>query len=145
MFLEKIKLDGILTFKAAALELRPLNVLIGANAAGKSNLIRAIGLLRVLPKELAAEIAAGGGTLGWFNRRTGGPAQIALSGEVSGRHFDYSICLGAAGQGYEIVDEQLRSAFKRSGDRYRLRPLRKSSSWNEISPKQSVLAAVRSP
>jgi plasmid stabilization system protein ParE len=40
-FLQKIRLDGFLSFAPGsdALELRPLNVLIGPNASGKSNLI----------------------------------------------------------------------------------------------------------
>jgi len=39
MFLEAITLKNVLSFKDATIELGPLNVLIGANAAGKSNLI----------------------------------------------------------------------------------------------------------
>jgi len=37
--LTKIKIKGFRSIKAATLEVRPLNVLIGANGAGKSNLI----------------------------------------------------------------------------------------------------------
>ena len=44
MLIESISLDSILSFKQAHLDLRPLNVLIGVNGAGKSNLIQAIGL-----------------------------------------------------------------------------------------------------
>lgn len=48
MFLESLKLKGILSFRDAELELRPLNVLIGPNGSGKSNLIEVIALLQVL-------------------------------------------------------------------------------------------------
>jgi predicted ATPase len=78
MFIGKIKLENILSFKDAELELRPLNVLIGANAAGKSNFIRVFGLLRALPNDLQKEIAEGGGPRAWINRRTDGPARVTL-------------------------------------------------------------------
>lgn len=50
MFIESLKLKGILSFRDTELELRPLNVLIGPNGSGKSNLIEVIGLLRALPQ-----------------------------------------------------------------------------------------------
>ena len=50
MFIESLKLKGILSFRDAELALRPLNVLIGPNGSGKSNLIEVIGLLRTLPQ-----------------------------------------------------------------------------------------------
>ena len=39
------------------LPLAPLNVLIGANGSGKSNLLEAIALLRSAPRDLAEPIA----------------------------------------------------------------------------------------
>ena len=55
-FLQKIRLDGFLSFAPGsdALELRPLNVLIGPNASGKSNLIEAFELLRAMPTNFAS-------------------------------------------------------------------------------------------
>ena len=47
MLLRKIKLENLLSFRNTEVELRGLNVLIGANASGKSNLIEAIGLFRL--------------------------------------------------------------------------------------------------
>ena len=50
--LKSIKLQNILSFgpEGMELELRPLNVLIGANASGKSNLLDVVDLLRSLPR-----------------------------------------------------------------------------------------------
>ena len=39
MLLQSIKLTNLLSFRDAELELRALNVLIGPNASGKSNLM----------------------------------------------------------------------------------------------------------
>ena len=47
------------------LELRPLNVLIGPNASGKSNLIDLLRLVRSLPSDMQAPIRGGGGIEGW--------------------------------------------------------------------------------
>ena len=51
--IERLELRDILSFgpESPAIELRPLNVLIGPNASGKSNLIRALQLLSRVPAE----------------------------------------------------------------------------------------------
>ena len=46
-------------------ELQPLNVLIGPNGSGKTNLIEALELLRATPTDFAAAIRAGGGMEEW--------------------------------------------------------------------------------
>jgi predicted ATPase len=61
MLLQSIKLKNLLSFRDAELELRALNVLIGSNASGKSNLIAAIGLLKAAPENLEAAVQRGGG------------------------------------------------------------------------------------
>jgi predicted ATPase len=61
MLLRKVKLENLLSFRKTEVELRPLNVLIGANASGKSNLIEAIGLLQAAPVDLSAGIRRLGG------------------------------------------------------------------------------------
>jgi len=47
----RIKLENLLSFgpDSAPLELENLNILIGPNAAGKSNLIEALSLIRATP------------------------------------------------------------------------------------------------
>ena len=58
---------GILSFgpDTPPLELRPLNVLIGPNASGKSNLIDLLRLVKSLPSDMQAPIRGGGGIEGW--------------------------------------------------------------------------------
>ena len=51
--LDEITLTNLLSFRGpTTVELKPLNVLIGANGIGKSNFIRAFGLLRSMPLSL---------------------------------------------------------------------------------------------
>jgi predicted ATPase len=56
MLIERLRLKKILSFHDATIELGQLNILIGPNAVGKSNLIEVIGLLRAAPNGLAPAI-----------------------------------------------------------------------------------------
>src|SRR5690242_2104199 len=53
--LQSIRLRNLLSFgpEPVSLELAPLNVLIGPNASGKSNLIDALSLLQAAPTDLS--------------------------------------------------------------------------------------------
>ncbi len=66
--IRSLSLRNILSYGSLAEEiaLEPLNVLIGRNASGKSNLIEAVGLLRSTPKDLAVPIRRGGGIAEWL-------------------------------------------------------------------------------
>lgn len=67
-FLHSIRLKNLLSYgsQGETLELEPLNVLIGPNASGKSNLIEAISLLAAAPKDLLSPIRRGGGVGEWI-------------------------------------------------------------------------------
>ncbi len=80
MLLERITLKNLLSFQDATLELRPLNILIGENTAGKSNLIEAISLLQAAPTDLRSAILRGGGVRNWVSLRAPSPvAEIRCS------------------------------------------------------------------
>ena len=66
-YIQSIRPCGLLSFAidTSPLELHPLNVLIGPNASGKSNLIDVIGLVRSAPSDLNASIRKGGGAEEW--------------------------------------------------------------------------------
>lgn len=61
-FLRSLRLRNLLSFgpESDAVELRQLNVLIGANASGKSNLIDALDVLRATAGNLIEPIRRGG-------------------------------------------------------------------------------------
>ena len=67
-FLHSIRLQNILSFgpDTPELPLQPLNVLIGPNASGKSNLIEALSLLAAAPRDLQAPLREGGGVHEWL-------------------------------------------------------------------------------
>ena len=61
MLIEQLRLKNILSFRDTTIKLGNLNVLIGPNGVGKSNLIEVVGLLQAAPTELAPVILRGGG------------------------------------------------------------------------------------
>ena len=67
-FIQSIRLQNILSYgpDTRALSLGPLNVLIGPNASGKSNLIEALSLLAAAPRDLQEPIRNGGGAHDWL-------------------------------------------------------------------------------
>lgn len=65
MFIRRLTLKKILSFNDTTVELGPLNVLIGPNAVGKSNLVEVIGLLQAAPTSLQAAMVRGGGIRQW--------------------------------------------------------------------------------
>ena len=75
MSLDRIQIEGIKSIREMDLPLRKLNVLIGANGAGKSNLIGTFGLLSQLVEgRLQAAVARGGGAAALLHH---GPKQTA--------------------------------------------------------------------
>jgi predicted ATPase len=60
--LEKITIRNFKSIRDQTLELGPLNIFIGANGSGKSNLIEAFNLIRaVVDRELALYVGKKGG------------------------------------------------------------------------------------
>ena len=71
-FIETIRLDNVLSYgpNNAPFPLEPLNVLIGPNASGKSNLIEVLSLLAAAPWDLQNPIGLGGGIHAWLWKGT---------------------------------------------------------------------------
>ncbi|MCY4370311.1 MAG: AAA family ATPase [bacterium] len=67
-FIRTIRLQNILSYgpDTAELRLEPLNVLIGPNASGKSNLIDVLSIIQAAPRNLPRPIRRGGGTHEWL-------------------------------------------------------------------------------
>lgn len=70
MKLASLRLSNLLSFgpEPTTIAWRNLNVLIGPNASGKSNLIDILGLLHQLPSDLSKVFAAGAGVRDWLWR-----------------------------------------------------------------------------
>lgn len=117
--LKRIRLSGLLSFApdSPALDLQPLNVLIGPNGCGKSNLIEAIELLHAAPTAFAAAIRDGGGVHEWLwkGAKTSKPATIEaiVQGRTVIPDLRYQLDFAASGQRLEVIDEVIEETQKR--------------------------------
>jgi predicted ATPase len=110
-FLHSIRLKNLLSYgsEGTELALEPLNVLIGPNASGKSNLIEAISLLAAAPRDLLKPIREGGGAVEWMWKGTEGIKPVAELGvkvnlnEAIG--FRYELSLMEEGGRLRLIDE----------------------------------------
>jgi predicted ATPase len=116
----RIKLENLLSFGpgAAPIELENLNILIGPNAAGKSNLIEALSLIRALPisatssdMDLHGIVRRGGGVNEWVWK--GGKREL-VSIEVvinnpKGRYLQHHLSFRRDEQGFRIRRERIEN------------------------------------
>ena len=143
-FLRSIRLQNILSFgpDTPELPLEPLNVLIGPNASGKSNLIEAISLLAAAPRDLQQPIREGGGVHEWLWKgvKRLGTASLDVTVEYTGpmrfsvedklklwahdidrletpRILRYRFSFGETGARFDLRDEAVRE----TGTRFDLR------------------------
>ena len=125
--LTEITLHNLLSFGPGTppLELQNLNILIGPNASGKSNLIEAISLMRATPvsassnSDLRGVIRRGGGTPEWIWKGSPAtPASIEIiaanpQGQQSLRH----VISFRDEQGFFLSDERVENQGPYSGQK----------------------------
>jgi predicted ATPase len=155
MLLHSITLTNLLSFNETTLELRPLNVLIGANASGKSNLVSAIRLLNVAPSNLLGEMMWGGGVRQWISQRQPGGLTARIAAQVElpkvEEPLQYFLEFGDRGGSLSMVAELLRSVggrvfFQRSPTHVKIQKAPDQPvSESDILESQSLLAAYRDP
>jgi predicted ATPase len=120
MLLRKIQIRNLLSFGPAglALPLRPLNVLIGANGSGKSNLIEAIGLLQSAPRLLASPVRDGGGIGDWLWKGDQNPTahlEVVVENPSGTMPLRHSLDFTQTNQRFELVDEQIENESSYAG------------------------------
>jgi predicted ATPase len=154
MLLESIKLTNLLSFRDAELELRALNVLIGPNASGKSNLIAAMGLLKAAPENLEAAVIRGGGVRQWIHKaRPEGIAQIDARIDLrrDDGALDYTLAFYADNLSLHLGEDLAsrntgQKFFSRTGAKAKIyRPGDESHLEIEIEVNKSIFAAYRDP
>ncbi|MFO8080131.1 MAG: AAA family ATPase [Armatimonadota bacterium] len=109
-FITKLHLRNLLSFgpEAEEFELEPLNVLIGPNASGKSNVIEAISLLQAAPDDIQEPIRRGGGIREWLWK--GGEEEAKAEIEVLVRNGDggglrHRLGFRGSGGQFQLLDE----------------------------------------
>lgn len=170
-FIRSLRVENFLSYgsEGEEIELQPLNVLIGSNASGKSNLIEAIGLLKATPTDLPAPIRQGGGISDFlWKGQQGIPVakiQVTVDYPQRSQTLQYQLSLTVAGQKLELVDEAIENEQPFPGEddvyfyyRYqRGRPvinvkiendrqlIRRSLRREDLIPDQSVLSQRKDP
>lgn len=146
------------------IELRSLNVLIGANGSGKSNLIEAINLLRSAPKDWRDVIRKGGGVAEWIWKGMGksGEAEIeaVLCNPELKQPLRHRMAFCASAQAFALVDEQVENEHPYPGQQERYFYYRyqngspvlntagngpRKLARESIEPDRSILAQRRDP
>lgn len=112
---ESLTSRNFLSFGPEAVEIRlhSLNLLIGTNGAGKSNLIEAISLMASTPGDLSHFFRIGGGSSHFIWK--GGRENQSASVEILGKKFDespfrHSLSFAISGQSYEVTSESIFEA-----------------------------------
>jgi len=110
--IDKLTLGNFLSFgqMAEPVDLRALNVLIGANGSGKSNLVEGIAFLRETTRDLSQLFRPGGGVQEWIWK--GGKPEDGASIQASGycglrSSYSHSLKFVPTGPTYEIADESI--------------------------------------
>lgn len=115
--IERLKIQNIFSFgdEAEPIDMGRLNVLIGANGAGKSNILEAIELLASSPRDVQAAIREAGGIHDVLSRRTKPEGLVGtVEAVIRFAHRDeplrHRLCFAAEEQRFSIVDERIENA-----------------------------------
>ena len=112
--LRSLRLTNLLSYGSdgATIDLEPLNVLIGPNASGKSNLIEAVSLLAATPKDLLAPIREGGGVAEWIwkgKRQASAELEATLDYPQGIMPLRYRLAFTVANSRLEIIGEAIEN------------------------------------
>ena len=173
MLIKSLHLKNILSFKDTRLDLQPLNVLIGANGSGKSNLIDVIAMLQAVPNDIAGFLRSNGPTSDWIWNgpgRSETPFHIArVEAELMAPGFPLNYQLGitvgndrvhSLTERLDLIEEEnnkklfAKPFFQASTENVRLWPTRADGTLAdygddptkvELPRGRSVLSEIRNP
>ena len=155
--IQSLRLDGLLSFApgSRAFGLGALNVLIGANGSGKSNVVEALELLRSTPGDFAQAIRDGGGPREWLwkgeppSRRA--ELDVVLEAETPTRQpLRYRIEFTAVQNRVEVLDEAIENTEPAPGEtdvhfHYRFQRGRPAINVRELETYAAVDAPAAGP
>ena len=157
-FLKSVHPVNLLSFgpNTETIELRPLNILIGPNGCGKSNLIEIIRLLNFLPeKEPWASVLETGGVSEWIWKgnkeksfRSSLNAKLSLGsvdeshvvGTPSSFDFNYSINLAEVNSSFRVMNEVVQTESDGNPDAFRYNWLESNGSQGEVHLRSALPA-----
>src|SRR5438132_8303370 len=124
MRLRSIRLKNILSFRDTNIKLQSLNVLIGPNGVGKSDLIEIINLLKSAPTDINRAIIEGGGAQAWISKAEKASSEAAIDCRIANPACIYTLRFTEADRVFQVLYEKLQSEaspkqryFEREGAR----------------------------
>lgn len=169
VLIRKLKISGLLSFGPGGIDLpmQGLNVLIGANGSGKSNLVEVLALLRAAPANLPAPVKEMGGVREWLWKGAGSMGEATLDIVVSNPQkpsmdLRHVLSIREQGSRFEVADERIENerAYenKSNGEAYfyyrfqRGNPVlhdfkdqQRRLKREQVKPEDSILSQVRDP
>jgi predicted ATPase len=154
MLFTRLELKNLLSFQDTKVDLRPLNVLIGPNASGKSNLIDVMSLLRAAPASLSDAIRQGGGVRSWISGavEAGRVASVICDVELEpSPSLRYTLAFAEEANAVMVVEESLcegsEEHFTRQGSSARRRVSESggSTATNHIPVSESFFSVYKNP
>ena len=162
--LKKISAKNVLSFgpDGMELELRPLNVLIGANGSGKSNLLELLNFLRAAPTNLSAPVRESGGVGEWIWRGDPDAAatvEAVVENPAGSQPIRHAISFRESGRLFTLTDERIEYAdrsveHERAPFFYKYKDGRAAlnlasgggkKAWDDASADRSVLSKHKDP
>lgn len=116
MLIKSLQLANLLSYGPdhPPIELRPLNVLVGANGSGKSNFLEAISLLQAAPDQITRPVREGGGIHDWLHQTAGHTGarpdawvEAVIANGQDAEYFRYRVTFNEMGGRFQIQDEFL--------------------------------------
>ena len=121
MLFKSLHLKNILSFRDTELDIGPMNILIGPNASGKSNLIETLALLQAIPSDLAGFFRRNGPILDWIWKGDAVPSINSDSAEIlavldnpagmreAEKELTYDLQLAANNDRLQVISEKLEN------------------------------------
>lgn len=121
MAITRIKVSNFKSFDELEVDLRPLNVIVGGNASGKSNFLEIFKFLRDIETHgLENAVSLQGGMEYLANLRIGASRPVLLEVHLSlkpAAAYRLSLQVNDAGSGYEVLEDSLYAGQEKTRTR----------------------------
>lgn len=119
--LQFIKLTNFLSFgpETTPIDLKSLNILIGINGVGKSNLIEAVALMRATPMDIGAVVRKGGGASEWIwkgKRNSPATIEIVVSNPKGKQPLVHLLSFYSENGRFQLNDEKVENEHAYGGE-----------------------------
>ena len=119
-FINSLKIQNLLSYGLSGekIDLQSLNVIIGTNGSGKSNLIEILGLLQAIPTDLTKTIREGGGINEWLWKGDQEMPTAQIEAVVNYPELRiplrYRVDFTTVGQRLELIDEAIEEEYRQN-------------------------------